>query len=189
MTTFAGLRPSISAAQRAELEAKWHPLRRSIPKPGVPNASSAWVNRIVPSLMWIPYIPLTILAVPYYTIKHYLIPSWPAWTWGRMIRNRLIKLWIEIMPWFQVDSMEVDGTVRPEATKAAYAEAEQKGELEVVSVTLAPVEEDYRVGIACCRGVKAVPVVAFWLTPAGSAGEQNEPAKEGEKVVLHIHGG
>jgi hypothetical protein len=139
--------------------------------------------------MWIPYIPLTILAVPYYTIRHYLIPSWPGWTWGGMIRNRLNKLWIEIMPGFQVDSMEVDGTIRPEATKAAYAEAEQKGDLNVVSLTLEPVEEEFRVGIASCPGVKAVPVVAFWLTPAGAAGQTDEPAKEGEKAILHIHGG
>lgn len=44
-------------------------------------------------------------------------------------------------------------------------------------------------GISFRRGTKSVVRPGFWLTPDGIRGKGDEMAKDGEKVILHIHGG
>ena len=200
------IRPGLSGAERSALDAKWAALRRTTPDRGAIDAlpPTSWRYTIVYYLAHIPYATIAMVYVPYLTIKHVLRGHvWPSWTYARMLRTRLNKLWGSIVAAWPVQ-VEQDpyaytrtaiAQERFDELKAAPGPAvggDAESRYEIRSVVLEPVGDEFRVGVGVNEHVRAERVVAFWVIPSGASGARgraDERAEEGERVVLHIHGG
>lgn len=171
------------------LNVKWSSLRRSAPDTGAKDALPHWKWNIVYYLAYIPYSAFAVVYVPYLTLKHVTrTDKWEGWGYGRMIRNRLNKLWEGLLAG-RLNAMDTDPFARPKSTKGIYEEAEARGDLKIEEVMIPPVKEEMRMGVAVNEHVEAVDVAAYWVTPKGSAQSGGVEAGPGEKVILHIHGG
>lgn len=183
------VRPGLSAAERVQLDVKWTNLRREQSDPLARDALPRWKWALLWYTAYPPYFALSVLSVPYLTVK-YLIQndSFSEWTYTRMLRNRLNKLW----DWWmsgRLNPIEEDPFVRPQNTAEAYDMAEARGYVSIEDFRIPAVGEEMRAGPAVNPRVLAVDVPAYWLTPRGCAKSGNDNANHGEKVVLHIHGG
>jgi len=200
------IRPGLSGAERSSLDAKWAALRRTTPDRGAIDAlpPTSWRYTIIYHLAHVPYATIAVVYVPYLTIKHVLRGRvWSSWTYARMLRTRLNKLWGSIVAaWpVQVDQNPYAYTRTAIAQKrfdelmAAPGPAvggDTGSGYKIRSVVLDPVGDEFRVGVGANEHVRAERVVAFWVVPSGARrtrGRADERAEEGEKVVLHIHGG
>ena len=178
----------ISPSTVTGLNDRWAALRRTTPDPNAPDALSPWLYNLLHAMTWIPYLPLATIYVPFLTIRHFATNSFPTWTYRRMIRNRLDVLRGGLMSRW-INPLEGDGIVRPEGTRKVWEMAEERGDVTVEEVWLDPVEERFRVGVAVNEAVKGQKTLGYWITPRGAAGRGEEKAKEGERVILHVHGG
>jgi hypothetical protein len=196
------IQPGLSGAERSALDARWAALRRTSPDPRAIDALPPWRYNIVYHLAHIPYTAAAVLYVPYLTIKHVLRgPVWESWTYSRMLRTRLNKLWGNITASYpvQVDqdpyAYQRTGIAqgRYDALKVVQGRdggsAGEKAGYDIESVVLDPVGDEFRVGVGVNEHVRSERVVAFWVSPRAAQGQGDERAKEGEKVILHIHGG
>lgn len=107
-----------------------------------------------------------------------------------MIYNRSIRFYESaISSWLPAEPTLPEEWTVPADTVELYQQAIDRKWCLVDAVKLYPVEAEMITGIADCKGVKGDIRAGFILTPRGSLGQREEKAKDGEKVVMYIHGG
>jgi hypothetical protein len=157
---------------------------------------------------WSSYLLTLLIApvyIPFVSVRWALTrpKGFKEWTWYRMVCNRLKRRTSIFMaghvladPMGDGDDAKVVSPVIPREL-AGLRERIVKGEVGVEGETVYPVGEEWRVG--CTRAgmgtgdgakdqtgprVESVPRAAYWITPEGWKGEDEE------KVVgLYLHGG
>lgn len=163
---------------------------RTSPAPDVPGVTSPRHFAFLSLLTW-PYVALTILPALTHSALLYLFSPrpYPSWNLRAALRIRYNKLFLG----------SISGVLPPEETAEEAWTAPQlnvatgidRSQLDIKVVKVDPAPSDLIRGIADCPGVGVEPVVrpGFWITPPGAVGRGNDKAKQGEKVVLHLHGG
>ncbi|BEI86167.1 hypothetical protein CcaverHIS002_0604540 [Cutaneotrichosporon cavernicola] len=127
----------------------------------------------------IPSIILAIAALPISTIR-YLFTRPKGFSLKIFLIFRLLRflnLLVPILP-------------PPEKRKALWEGPKTAGtlpEVKIETVKVAPAPEAWRVGYAAGPNVvKAIEMPGYIITPAGIA---SGPARDGEKIIMYIHGG
>lgn len=160
-------------------------LNLSPPDPLAKSTPPAPIYRIVSLLSLTAFIVSIPILIPYITFKHYLLGPPVSWmTLHSHIVSRLIKHYFRLNFSFFLPPVDKKEWIN----KPTYAFKARKG-TEVEMVTLSPVPDEMRTGIAICERIKTIKRPGFWVTPQASLGRGDEPAKDGEKVILYIHGG
>lgn len=161
---------------------------RSAAAPDTPPPTPTWLFSLLNYLTY-PYLALNALPILSYTaLKYLLLPRpFPGWSLAQAIGIRYTKL----------RNGTVSSTLPPPETfdEAWTAPITQRNtgvdlnQVDIKVVKVEPVSSHLIKGIAVCPGVESVVRPGYWLTPPASLGKGDEKAKEGEKVVLHLHGG
>ena len=172
------------AAASLTMTDHWAGLRRSSP---------ALAPSALPSILFRPLTTLGLaletvllpITIPYWSLKHLIFGRpFPAFTWWKRISTRWHVLRSEIQSYLIPPNEGEDWKIMKEAK--GYHEAVRIGELNIAVVRLPPVPESMRRGVAVCAGVKGEERPGFMLTPPGKG---LETAREGERIILHVHGG
>ena len=189
----------MSDSSLAEFDAHWEALTRPSPRPAKTSVCPQ-TQRYYSYLTSIAYYILLPVFTVYWSIHWILVPSFPSWTFHRMLANRKAQLESNLGA-FYLPTMDEERVRWNPAylspygglqTLEAYARAQSAEEVEIETVKLFPVAAVHRRGIGRGEWVKDELVPGFWLSPARASrarGKGDEPASQGEKVVLHLHGG
>ncbi|WRT70389.1 uncharacterized protein IL334_007387 [Kwoniella shivajii] len=160
---------------------------RSTPNPDAPNAPSRFVYSPISFFAYVLYLLLIPLYVPYLVLVHCSTSRpFPSWTLDRRISTRLGKLQATLLGYWIVPILEDEWSIQPYET---YTEAQRKDEILLEVVSLKPVNKECIKGIADVNGVESVKRPGFWITPNGAKGRGGAERTQGEKVILHVHGG
>jgi hypothetical protein len=193
---------------------RWTGLRRPphLPDPSAPHAISSRAHRIRTALLTLlARFVLVPLYLPSFLLTHLLLPlrrrppialsaTWPL---SRVLRGRAEK----VVKWATCGALapqvsEETAWVVPDEPEFARR-AVERGEVEVEVLGVEAAEEGWRAGVAVCAGVRGERRAGVMVSPlsagegegegegpgAGAAGRGAERAREGEKVLYHIHGG
>ncbi|WWC64401.1 uncharacterized protein I303_107011 [Kwoniella dejecticola CBS 10117] len=165
---------------------------RSLPTAdsSAPNAPSLGNYKLIIACTNLVYFALSPFAVLCLTLLYVLEPRpFPSWTLSRQISTGLAKLSQCISGWWIPPPPEDwdDWGISPPGQSFLDAQVRRLVSLKVI--TLQPVDKKYIIGIADVQGVQSVQRAGFWISPRASLRRNDEPAKKGEKVIMHIHGG
>jgi hypothetical protein len=166
------------------------PHLRSAPSPATPASTSPLLFRILDTLTY-PYILfIGVPSLAYSTLKYLLSPR-PFASWSlsealfikyKKVQNGPSSFVLPPLPPYSEE-----WTVP--ATQFNTVSQDELKRIDIKVVSVPPVPAGMQTGIAVCPGVESVLRPGFWLTPDTSKGRADEKAKDGEKVVLHLHGG
>jgi hypothetical protein len=117
-----------------------------------------------------------------YSVRYYLLgPPISRWSLSNYLLTRLDR--------FRMGLSQLGPLSPPQIGPFEVPPGTDRHGVEVTPIRLASVPEQLRRGIGGCPAVQTVEVPGFMFTPPGAVGRGLEEAKEGEKVVMHLHGG
>lgn len=132
------------------------------------------------------------LYIPYLTICYFLFNKpkpYPGYTFTTLLSTRYQKLRIQIIYKILPAPLSAEEEWKIPKDAKAYWEAMKAGEARVGVSSVPPLEEEMRRGIGECPFVDSVKRPGFMITPKGAVGGGVEKAKEGERIIYHLHGG
>ena len=182
------------SGSRLAFESKWAALRLSEPRPDAACPVTPSEIQLRRKLTLIPYYLALLPYMVYWSLQWLLTPGYPGWTYLFMLRTQRGKLYAWLNSWYlQPLEREEDrwgkSTCVPDAMRDLYKGAVDRGEIEMEVIKLYPVPKEMRIGPGKGDWVKESVIPGCWLSPKGSEGKGDVKAKEGEQVILHIHGG
>ncbi|WVR07825.1 hypothetical protein IAU60_004868 [Kwoniella sp. DSM 27419] len=168
------------------------PVYRDQPDPSAPNVPSRITYRLITLLASAVYYFLLPPYVAYLTLVHVLLGQpFGSWTLERRISTRLAKLYVILSGWWLPPSPRGwdDWSIAPPGDWYLSQAEGTQFRLSMLMVAIRPPGQEYVRGMADTPLVKGEIRQGFWISPRNSQGAGDEPAKKGERVILHIHGG
>jgi hypothetical protein len=166
------------------LDHRWNLLKRDRPDPLASNTPSLPTRFILRLYGYILLALSLIILFPYYTLYHYTFGPYLSWMpLTSLLLTRCIKF-VGAHLRTHLPKVDPQEWVIPDVPYMSIL-----GDRPVEMVRLPPIDEGYRQGFAVCERVEAVERPGFMITPPSARGQGQEEAKDGERVVLYLHGG
>lgn len=176
------------STEPVDLDAEWRACRRQRPDPAAPNVPSMPV-RLLYSLLLIPTLALTLLAVlPYCTIRYLVVGPPLKWQPFRTyIEGRLVYWSGRLLDAAYLRPPPAGGKIPANLPLKWAIDGRKNVDCQVVE--LDPTGLEMQKGVGRVEGVTGERRWGYMLTPPTSLGQGLGLASPGEKAILYFHGG